>query len=442
MAQNDSKKYIQSVSAFNCEKTRKANTPTQYSDRRTQYMAGRASMFDSNRAYLSTDYVEAEVQGLTENFYEWVETYIRLADISSKTATATKKSDDYKEVLLPDFDYLPIGAKIRTMGSTWISINPSNLSTAKTTAIVARCNASYNSYDYYGNVIVEPIIVEKYAMASNDNNRKNNLVLMDGYFNITCQLNGNTEQLKENSRIILGKKPYQITGVTDFIQEFSGDRSSCKLLTFTARVEEPTESDDLTDKFIAGGKEYFFDCIMQAVDNMAVGENLLFTPHFVKGYDLVEGTEQYPITWIWDSSDKNIATVNENGVVTAISSGTVQISAKMAQNPLICVSVDLVVDEVKKDEKKVVFVNPIPQSISQYETITITAVYRENGVMTDQPIEWFFEGADSEDDYTAVISKDGKSVEITCNSASDNCLEVSASCNGVSALAIIELLGY
>ena len=64
------------------------------------------------------------------------------------------------------------------------------------TSVVARCNATYNSYDYYGNIIVEPIVVEKYTMSNNDNDNSINLVLMDGYFNITCQLNENTKNTR------------------------------------------------------------------------------------------------------------------------------------------------------------------------------------------------------------------------------------------------------
>ena len=357
---------------------------------------------------------------------------------------SSKRKDDYKQVLFPgiSIDYFPIGAKIETMGSTWLCVDPSNISAVKTTAIVARCNTSYNSYDYYGNVVVEPIVVEKYAMLGNDNETKSNLVLMDGYFNVTCQLNGNTEQLKENSRIILVKKAYHITGLTDFIQEFTGDRESCKLLTFTIRVEEPTESDDLDKNFIAGGNEEFFDCIMQAVDNMGVGETVLFLPHFIKGEELIESTKEYPITWLWESDNENVASVDEYGNVTANSVGKARITAKMAQNNNIFTTVELVVVENKEEENRVVFTSIVPQSISQYESVIIKAVYKENGVQIEQPLVWEIGGADSKDDYAYEIANDGMSVEITCISPSKKRLEVRASYGGVSATANIELLGY
>lgn len=445
MANKDSKQYIKSVSAFNGGGSFKPNnTPTQYKDRQTQYMAGRTATFDAYRAYLSTDYVNAEVQGVVGgDFYKWVNTNIRLADITSPSGTANKRVDDYKQVLLPELgiDYFPIGAKIKAMGNTWLCVNPSNISSVKTTAVVARCNASYNSYDYYGNIITEPIVVEQNAMVGNDNIHSKNIVLMNGNFNVTCQLNGNTEQLQENSRIILGKKPYRITGVTDFIQEFTGDRDSCHLLNFTIRVEEPTEKDDITENFIANGNDYEFDCILQGVDNISVGETVEFTPYFIKNDEVIESKEENPITWEWESADNEIATVDKNGMVTALSSGYTQITARMVQNPSITATAELVVIKEKTGENSVVFTSVIPESITQYDSVVITATYKENGLAIYKPLEWSFSGATNED-YSAVVSQDGTSVEIICISPSENNLTVTASYNGVSATLEIALVGY
>ena len=89
-----------------------------------------------------------------------------------------------------------------------------------------------------------------------------------------------------------------------------------------------------------------------------------------------------------------------------------------------------------------VFKSVPPESISQYDSIVIQAAYIENGIETDQPLEWYFDGADSDEVYCYQIAEDGRSVEITCISPSDNNLEITASKNGHSITATIELLGY
>ena len=61
---NQSQKYIKNaIAASDKISTVLKNTPKQYADRKTQYMADRARKFDSNRAYLASDYFNADVQG-------------------------------------------------------------------------------------------------------------------------------------------------------------------------------------------------------------------------------------------------------------------------------------------------------------------------------------------------------------------------------------------
>ena len=160
---NQSEKYIKQSFGFRTAvNVPQSNAPPQYADRRRQYMAPRTVKFDAERAKYATDYVSAAVQGLTPDFYEWTETTVRLAENLDASAKVVKRTDDYKEILFDSerIDYFPIGAKIKTMGSTWICTMPSNMSSARCTALITRCNASYNSYDDYGNVITEPISAE------------------------------------------------------------------------------------------------------------------------------------------------------------------------------------------------------------------------------------------------------------------------------------------
>lgn len=394
------------------------------------------------RAYLSSDFVQAEVQGLTENFYDYTTLNIRLADIITPSATSTKRVDDFKQVLIPDMavDYLPLGAKINTMGSTWLVINPSNLSAdGLATSVVARCNATYNSYDYYGNIVIEPIVVEKYSMQGNDNDNAINLVLMDGYFNITCQLNENTRKLGINKRIILGDKPYHITGFTDFIQEFTGDRESVHLITFTARIDEPTKNDDLVN-FIAGGNSYKVSAELNGVTELIAGTQTALTPSFLINGKEVEGTSEKPLTWKFVSSDENIATVNAKGVVTTKNAGTVEITVFLAENPSVTASIELVVTEALS-EPYIVFDGFTNDYITQYDSATFAATYFENNLATNYPLVWSFTGA-TKKDYNATISDDGKSVIVECVSASEKPLTIKASYNGYSAKIKIHLVGY
>lgn len=441
MAQNDSEKYISgAILQGGGIPYVPNNKPAQYADRERQYMAGRTRQFSAVRAKYATDYVKARVQGISkEDFFKWYRTHVRLSDIRF-TQLATQQTDDTKIVLFdePKIDYFPIGAKLETMGSTWICTNPSNLSSTLTSAVVHRCNVSYNLYDYYGNIITEPIVLEKVTMMGNDNAEKpQNLVMMEGYFNVICQLNENTRQLGLNQRIILGSTAYFITGFNDFYQEFSGDYGSTHILYFTVRIEEPQENDDVQNH-IANGKTYSFAAeITEGQRELNTGDTLNLTAAFLKNGVETIGTEAYPVTWTWESDSPDIAEVDEGGRVTAKSDGTARITARLAQNTAILATVELTV-KAAVTTPYVAFNGVIPQSVEQYETATILATYYEGGTATDKPIEWTFDGADKRS-YTAIVK--GNSVEIYCYLADDTPLTVTATCEGQSATATIELWG-
>ena len=441
MAKSDSEKYINgAILQGGGIPNVPNNKPMQYADRERQYMAGRTRLFPAARAKFSADYVQARVQGISKtDFFKWYRTHVRLSDMRS-TPTLTQQTDDTKIVLFdePKIDYFPLGAKLETMGSTWICTNPANLSDTLTSAVVRRCNTSYNLYDYYGNIVTEPIVLEKVTMMGNDNAEKpQNLVMMDGYFNVICQLNENTRKLGLNQRIILGTKAYFITGFNDFYQEFSGDYESTHILYFIVRIEEPQENDDVPNH-IANGKIYSFAAeITEGQRELNAGDTLNLTTVFLKNGAETAGTDEHPVTWTWESDSPDVAEVDENGRVTAKSDGTARITARMAQNTTITASVELVVKEAAT-EPYVAFEGVIPQSVEQYETVTLTATYYEGGAATDKPIEWSFGGADKHS-YNATVK--GNSVEIYCYLADDTPLTVTATCEGQSATATIELWG-
>ena len=416
------------------------NKPSQYNDRQHQYMARQTVKYVDDRAKYASDYVKARVQGLArDDFYTWLTTFIRLADIAALSASASKNIDDIKVILFkePSIDYFPIGAKIETMGSTWLCTNPSNLSSVHGTAIVQRCNAAYNSYDYYGNIVTEPIVVEKALMASNDNNSPQNIVLMDGYFNVTCQLNDNTKRLGQNQRLILGSKAYHITGYTDFIQEFTGDYESIHILKFTIRVEEPTIDDDLINH-IANGYNYTFGAKVSGVPSLSVGQTTQLKAEFIKNGVAVPATEEYPLTWEWRSSDESIATVDANGNVTAKTAGNVRIYIDLQECSGTMAYLDLSIEEADTSSN-VAFIGNVQPSLTQYRTAVLQAGYYENGVLSGETVEWSFSGA-QESAYHAVV--DGNQVSITCLLPDSTPLHITASYGEYSAEADIVLEGY
>lgn len=439
---NQSEKYIK-TSLYGGVRGRsyKTNAPSQYADQQKQYVEGMTRRFIEERAYLSSDYVKAEVQGITENFFEYVTTKIRLSDVANPSATLANKTDDFKQILFadPKIVHISVGAKIKTMGNVWLVVGVSDMASAQTTAVIARCNTSYNSYNEYGALVTEPIHVEKASMLGNDNVTKQNLVLLDGYYNIICQLNENTKKLGHNQRIMLGSMPYYITGFTDFIQEFSGDRDSVHMLSFTARLEEVTKNDDDEEDYVADGNvEEYSARINGGTHTLTVGGKIQLSASLILNDDEVLPTDENPITWVWSSSDDSVLSVDQTGLVTALSAGTAVIAVALEQNMAIEAQMSINAT-LETNEPYVQFLGFSDLSISQYDSEIYTAAYFENGEQTTREIQWTFSGA-SDIDYTADV--DGNSVMITCDSASDVPLIITASCNGYTESISVSLEGY
>lgn len=339
---NQSEKLIRNVGTSGYTQKKAGNSPVQYKNRKQQYLAEREKAFVQSRAYLATDFVCGSVQGLTDNFFDFTTVDLRFSDLTAGTVSDRRRTDDWKSVLFRDswIDYLPIGAKLVTMGSTWLCFNPSNISSASATAVVCRCNTSYNTFDDYGNIVTEPVYVDNANEYGNNDVSPKNLVLPEGNFRITCQLNENTEKLGHNKRIILGTKPYHITGFNDFMQEFSGDRESVRLLSFTVRLDEPTDLDDLTN-YVANGKAFHYSAQISAPESAYTNIPVQLYAYFTVNGDIVLPTEDKPQTWIWSVSDPTAAEITPDGLLTLTATKDVTVTATLQQNPNISASAEV-----------------------------------------------------------------------------------------------------
>lgn len=438
MAINDSvKNALICGGGFNGVKT---NVPKQYNGKQTEYFGVATETHVAEYAKYSSDFVKAEYEYARENGEsKWHTVYIRMANARRPSASDTYRMDDYKNVLFADrpLEYVPLGAKIRAMGSVWLVINPDNLSSVGASAIVQKCNAEYRYLDYYGNVKKEPIAVDRgLAMASAlDIQTFGNI--NKGYFNMKCQYNEATAQIDTNTRVILGSSAYRVTGYSDFNREFTGDESSVRLLEYSIRADEiQPESDDMV-KGVANGKTFEWDIYITGAPIIKVGQTAQFSAASVRENETVESSEEYPIDYLWESSDESVARVDADGNVTGVSEGTCLIRATLKQNESIKQEFEIEVEGVNANPH-VEFVTTVPAAIKQYGSAVIGAAYFVNGAKTADTVSFTLSGAEK-NCYT--LETAGNSIVISVFKASDTPLEITASCNGESVTANIVLEG-
>lgn len=416
------------------------NAPVQYNGRQRQYFGDETRTFTQMMAQYSSDFVEAQMQGIDpENPLEYQTRFIRMADVVKPTAAIQRRFDDYKMLLVADrdIDYLMPGSKVVAMGSTWLVVNPLNVSGSDGMSLVRRCNAVWNHLDYYGNVVSEPIIVENQRANANDSDAQNSQLISKGYFNVFCQYNDATRQIDTNTRLILGTGAYRVTGYSDFETEFTGDYSTVRTVSFTVRYEEPNDAIDDMVNHVAGGKVFSWDVGIDAPAKMTMGQTTAFAAFSERCNVPVESTEEYPVYYEWESSDESVATVDGYGNVTAVAEGQAVITVTLAQNEAYSAAASV---EVTETADGVDFTTTVPVLLAAYESTAISAAYFEDGAETDEPIVWTLTGAD-EGAYSYLVSTDGKSVSIDCFGYSKTPLTVTASYGEYSVSAQIELEG-
>lgn len=436
MSENDA---IRNVTLLGGTAARRTNAPKQYSGRQKQYGGDATALFYAERAKYATDFVDAQVQGLVPgDFYAWRGQKMRISDTIKQGASLTRKTDDQKEYLLADrgIDYIPEGAKIETMGSTWLATNPSNLSSVAGSGIMRRCNATWNHLDWYGRVRKEPILVEKQQAMATANEFQGVSLIMQGYFNIICQKNPETDELDQNSRLILGRRAFQITGYSDVTQEFTGEDESTHLLYFAARIQEPDETIDDLARRVAGGKTFSWEIRISGATVLRAGETAQMAAESIRcGEAVADEDGEHPVSYFWETSDETVARVDAGGLVTAVGAGGCTITARLAQNPEIESKITLSVADAESGAE-VRFLTEPPEMIGAYDAATLRAAYYEGGAQKDHELTWEISGA-SEEAYTAAVI--GNQVTVQNWGGSETPLTVTAKYGNASVSASIRL---
>ena len=435
----DIKNNLGNIAAMSQRPKAAGNRPPQYKDRQNPYFTDPTARFIAQYAKYASDYTACRMQGLQlDDFYAWSDQLIRLADARKKGNAIDRPIDNYKEFLMVDrrIEYVPEGAKMETMGSTWLVTNPANISSAVAGGIMRRCNATWNHLDWYGNIKKEPIVVEKPSMNATANDFQETVLLMQGYFNLILQFNDETAELDVNSRLMLGRSVYQITGYSEVSEEFTGREDSVHLLRFAARIKEPDkEKDDLVNR-VANAYPFHWQVDVAGTPAMSGGTEAQFTAKSTRNGAGADGDAAHPVHYLWQSSNEDICTVDAAGKVTAVGAGTCRITATVAENRTLQGEMAVTVEEAFTGVR---FTGTLPERMRPFETAEIGAVYVKNGAQTDKTVTWRFSGAD-ETAYGAEVK--GNRVTITCWSGSAQPLTVTAAYGEEQRNGTVVLEGY
>ena len=414
------------------------NSPANTSPKYSKYNDEATAYYHEYAPYASNVF-DAEIQGLDySDFYKWTKVHLRSSNVINPS-TGENLSTSWQSILILDrkVDFIPIGAYVKYNNSIWIVYNPDNIASPTGNTIVIRCNTTYNTLDYYGNLVKTPMFYAKGTVLASSPYYMELSATLDGYQHVIMQLNEVTEKITNNTRIILGKSAFGMYGVSDFPEEFTGDPNSCHIFRADLRLQETIEADDLVNH-VADAKYFSFTLDIGGNNTMIVGEPQTLSITARRNGDIVQSTTENPITYVWTSSDETIATVDEYGVVTPVSVGSCVITCSIQQNTAITSTFSFSVEE-RAEQSYVDFVTPIPQELRAFDSVEIEAVYYENGSATDERIAYSLTNAD-EDSYS--FDRIGNVLTINAWYPSDKPLIIWASCNGYETSASITIVGH
>lgn len=413
------------------------NSPANTSPKYSKYNDEATAYYHEYAPYASNVF-EAEIQGLDYNdFYAWTKVHLRSSNVINPS-TGENLSTSWQSILILDktVDFIPIGAYVKYNNSVWIVYNPDNIASPTGNTIVIRCNTTYNTLDYYGNIVKTPMFYAKGTVLASSPYYMEFSATLDGYQHVIMQLNDVTEKITNNTRIILGKSAFGMYGVSDFPEEFTGDPNSCHIFRADLRLQETIEADDLVNH-VADAKYFSFEIDVGGNAVMYDGEPQTLSVTARRNGKVVGSTEENPITYVWTSSDETIATVDDSGTVTPISLGYCQITCSVQQNPNISEVFGFNVVE-RESQTYVDFITPIPDEIRSFETLSIEAAYYEDGQQTANEIEYTLSRANY-NSYSYDVN--GNVLTIQTYEPSEAPLEITASCNGQSVVTKIRITG-
>lgn len=432
--------------------------PSPYTDHAKMYFAKESNDFAWHNARYASNNYAAQVQGVipgTGRFEDIRGAYIRTMDLVEQS-TGTQLPNDWQSVYFhdPRIQGLYTGAKLWFGGNTWLCTAPRAVASDTGNAVIRRCTAIWNYLDYYGNVKTEPFVWAKGPANATSNEYLDYNSIAHDYQKCAIQLNADTEQLRHNTRVVLGRSVYQMSGIVDFISDFSQlvqeDGSTkprqtsepCHIMYFDLyKTEQVPELDDM-EREIAGGLAFKWQILAAGNLEIQAGKTVNLGVYSLRSdadaQDVpVYSTETHPITYLYASSDESIATVDAEGNVTAVGEGVATITVTLEQNPENTADFEITVTEAETGAA-LALEPELPAALGMQRSAISRVIYTENGTEVAADIEVTAGGPAP---YCYSVAYENGAVTVRCWEGSAKPLVITISCNGLTITRQIQLRG-
>ena len=260
--------------------------------------------------------------------------------------------------------------------------------------IIQRCN--YNiKFNFQGTIKEFPATVDSKVFDVETNQF---FSVPAGKIIVTMQDNIDSENITIGQRFIKMKTAWEVSGI---------DRTKNGLLVLWCDLDRIDSSDDLENEIAnAGDYVYTLEITNGEIASIQEGSTLQLNVQVKLNDNIVEKEV------IYSSDNSSIATVDENGLVTAISAGECIISASLAENPSVYDTIYITVTALPQ-HNYVVTISGNTQ-ITRNHTSTYTATFTNNGVPITEESFFYITADDGVSETTLATIQSQDPVANTC----------------------------
>ena len=262
-------------------------------------------------------------------------------------------------------------------------------------AIIQKCN--YNiKFNFSGTIKQFPCIADSKIFDIETNQY---LSIPAGKIVVTMQSNENSENITIGQRFIKMKNAWKVTGI---------DRTKNGLLMLYCDLDTITASDDVVNE-VANAGDYVYTLEITSGDSANIQEgNTLQLTTVVK----LNGNIVTDKTVTFSCDNPSIASVDENGLVTAISAGDCIITASLAENPNVYDTISITVTALPQHNYAVTISGST--SIVKTKTATYTATFTDNGLPISEESFFYITADDGVSETTLATIQSQDPVANTC----------------------------
>lgn len=261
--------------------------------------------------------------------------------------------------------------------------------------IIQKCN--YNiKFNFEGTIKQFPAIVDSRVFDVETNQY---LSIPAGKIVVTMQSNVDSENINIGQRFIKMKQAWKVTGI---------DRTKNGLLMLYCDLDTITASDDVVNE-VANAGDYVYTLEITSGDSANIQEgNTLQLTTVVK----LNGNIVTDKAIIFSCDNPSIASVDENGLVTAISAGECIITAYLADNPQVYDIITIVVTALSQHNYAVTISGNT--SIVKNYTATYTATFTDNGLPISEESFFYITADDGVSTTTLATIQNQDPIANTC----------------------------